>query len=145
MRERGEGLSPSPPPGLPENGAWPLPFGPALRTPSPQPSPSWCRPAYIAAGPSGPAGGQAFLLNFQELLGSGGEEGSLVICQYGDREPLTASPLAPHPVPEDSEGLQREKEAPTPVPAPNGTPPPGSWLWVTSDNWALCPDPGPAA
>lgn len=36
-------------------------------------------PTYITAGPTVPAGGQAFLLNFQELLGSVQGWGGVVI------------------------------------------------------------------
>lgn len=47
-------------------------LAPQLGTPSPSPHPVLRSPAYITAGAPVSAGWQAFLLNFQELLGSGG-------------------------------------------------------------------------
>lgn len=71
----------SPPSALPENKARPLSFlDPSLAAALPGPSPSWCSPAYVTAGPSVPAGRQALLLNFQKLLGSGGAGGRHVVC-----------------------------------------------------------------
>lgn len=43
---------------------------PTSGSPSPQTLPQRPSPAYITTGPSVPAGGQAFLLTFQELLGT---------------------------------------------------------------------------
>lgn len=91
---------------------------PTSGSPSPQTIPQRPSPAYITTGPSVPAGGQAFLLTFQELLGTR-EKGSchMLVGRWGAPRFLSSSPPS---CPEGGDRLQREEQAPNPSHSPVG-------------------------